>query len=176
MLIKRSLFITGLVLLMGGALSAQDFKYVGAAKCKMCHNKPYSGEQYNKWKAAPHANALKSLSNEKSLAYAKENGITDPTKEARCLRCHSTVGFIDASLNAGVKVEEGVSCESCHGPGSVYTKIAIMKSHEKGMENGLILPEKSVCVGCHNKDNPFHKPFDFDAAVAKINHSFPVAE
>ena len=161
MLIKRSLLIIGLVLFMGGALSAQDFKYIGAAKCKMCHNKPDKGEQYNKWKAAAHSNAMKSLSNEKSLAYAKENGIADPTKDAGCLSCHATVGAIDASLNSGVKVEEGVSCESCHGPGSVYKNMAIMKDQEKSLANGLILPTKEVCVGCHNDKNPFHKPCIF---------------
>ena len=173
MLIKKSLLIIGLVLFMGGTLSAQDYKYIGAAKCKMCHNKPDKGEQYNKWKAAAHSNSMKSLSGEKSLAYAKENGIADPTKDAGCLSCHATAGAIDASLNSGVKVEEGVSCESCHGPGSVYKNMAIMKDQEKGLANGLILPTKEVCVGCHNEKNPFHKPFDFDAAVAKIAHPNP---
>ena len=173
MLIKRSLLIIGLVLFMGGALSAQTYKYIGATKCKMCHNKPDKGEQYNKWKAAAHSNAMKSLSSEKSMAYAKENGIADPTKDAGCLSCHATTGTIDASLNSGVKVEEGVSCESCHGPGSVYKNMAIMKNQEKSLANGLILPTKEVCVGCHNEKNPFHKPFDFDAAVAKIAHPNP---
>ncbi len=173
MLIKKSLLIIGLVLFMGGALSAQDYKYIGAVKCKMCHNKPDKGEQYNKWKAAPHANSMKTLAGEVSMSYAKANGIADPTKEASCIACHSTAGAIDASVNSGVKVEEGVSCESCHGPGSVYKNMAIMKSREKSMEKGLILPDKSVCIGCHNDKNPFHKPFDFDAASAKIAHPNP---
>ena len=166
----------GLVFLMGGALTAQDFKYIGAAKCKMCHNKEDKGEQYNKWSDAPHSKAMKSLSSEKSMAYAKENGIADPTKEASCLKCHSTAGSIDKSLNKGVKVDEGVSCESCHGPGGKYNNMSIMKSREKSMEAGLILPTKEVCLGCHNEKNPFHKPFDFDAAVAKIAHPDPTAK
>ena len=86
-------------------LTAQDFKYIGAAKCKMCHNKPDKGEQYNVWAAGPHAKAMESLSAEEA-------------KDPKCLKCHSTVGHIDASLVASIKVEEGVSCESCHGPGS----------------------------------------------------------
>jgi hypothetical protein len=176
MLTKRFFLILGLALFMGGSLTAQEFKYIGASKCKMCHNKPDKGEQYNKWKSAAHSNAMKSLSSEKSLAYAKENGIADPTKDAGCLSCHSTAASIDPSLIAGIKVEEGVSCESCHGPGSVYKNKTIMKSREKSMEKGLILPTKEVCVKCHNDKNPFHKPFDFDAAVAKINHPNPAAQ
>jgi hypothetical protein len=41
------------------------------------------------------------------------------------------------------------------------------------MQNGLILPDKTVCIGCHNKENPFFKEFNFDAAVAKIAHPDP---
>ena len=176
MFTKKSLLILSLALFIGSTISAQDFKYIGAAKCKMCHNKEDKGEQYNKWMAAPHANAMKSLSNEKSMAYAKENGIADPTKDPGCLSCHATAGAIDKSQNGGIKMDEGVSCESCHGPGSVYKNMSIMKSREKSMESGLILPTKEVCVTCHNEKNPFHKPFNFDEAVKKIAHPDPTAE
>ena len=173
MKMRKLLFILGLALLCGSMASAQNYKYIGAAKCKMCHNKPNKGEQYNKWKAAPHAKAMASLKSEKSLAYAKEHGIADPSTDPKCLKCHSTAGSIDASLKAGIKVEEGVSCESCHGPGSVYKNMTIMKDQKKSMEKGLILPTKEVCERCHNKDNPFFKPFDFEAYYAKIAHPDP---
>jgi len=173
MLVKKSLLLVSLALFIGGFVQAQDFKYIGAAKCKMCHNKPDKGEQYNKWMAGPHSKAMASLSNDKSMEYAKANGIADPTTDAKCLKCHATAGHADKSLQAGIKVDEGVSCESCHGPGSVYKNMAIMKSREKSMENGLILPTKEVCESCHNKENPFYKPFDFDAAYAKIAHPDP---
>ncbi len=176
MKIKKSLFIIGLALCMGTALSAQGFKYIGANKCKMCHNKKDKGEQYNKWLAAPHSNAMKSLSSEKSLIYAKENGIANPAKEASCLACHSTAASISPGLNAGIKEKEGVSCESCHGPGSAYKSMSIMKSRDKSIEKGLFLPTKEVCVKCHNEKNPFYKPFDFEAAVAKISHPLPAAK
>jgi hypothetical protein len=75
-----------------------------------------------------------------------------------------------------IKITEGVSCESCHGPGSLYKSMTVMKSREKSIEKGLILPTKEVCIKCHNEDNPFYKPFDFDAAVAKITHPNPLAQ
>jgi nitrate/TMAO reductase-like tetraheme cytochrome c subunit len=176
MLVKKSLLLVSLALFIGGFVQAQDFKYIGAAKCKMCHNKPNKGEQYNRWMEGPHSKAMNSLSNEESMEYAKANGIADPTKEPSCLKCHATAGHAPENLQAGIKVDEGVSCESCHGPGSVYKNMAIMKSREKSMENGLILPTKEVCVSCHNEDNPFYKPFDFEAAYAKIAHPDPTLD
>jgi hypothetical protein len=41
------------------------------------------------------------------------------------------------------------------------------------MQNGLIEPTQKVCEQCHNKENPFHKPFDFAAYSAKIAHPNP---
>jgi hypothetical protein len=173
MIRKRILTVAIMTLFAGGTLLAQDFKYIGAPKCKMCHNKPDKGEQYNKWMAGPHASAMKSLSNEASKKYAAANGIADPAKEASCLKCHATFHQVDSKLKAGITEAEGVSCESCHGPGSRYKGMSIMKNRELSMKNGLILPEKEVCITCHNEENPFHKPFNFEEAVAKIAHPDP---
>src|SRR5665647_3135897 len=46
--------ICGLVLAVAPA-SAAPHEYIGAAKCKMCHNKSATGEQYKKWADSPHA-------------------------------------------------------------------------------------------------------------------------
>ena len=176
MLSKKLVFIIGLLFMVSGTISAQDFDYIGAKKCKMCHNKAISGQQYNIWLKGPHANAMKSLGSEKSLEYAKANGIADPTIEPSCVKCHSTFGSTDASLHAGLKITEGVSCESCHGPGSAYKSKTIMKDQAKSLAKGLILPTEEVCLTCHNEDNPFHKPFNFKEALEKIAHPTPAAE
>jgi hypothetical protein len=171
---SRNLFVIICVMLFSGStLLAQNFQYVGAAKCKICHNKPATGQQYKIWSESLHANAMKSLSNEKSLAYAKEHNIADPTKEATCLKCHSTAGSVKESLQAGITIAEGVSCESCHGPGNAYKTNTIMKDQALSLKNGLVLPTKEVCEKCHNKDNPFYKPFNFDDAAKKIAHPDP---
>ena len=175
MLSKNLILILILAFVAGGSLQAQDYEYIGAAKCKMCHNKTTTGQQYKIWSEGPHANAMKSLSSEKSMAYAKENGIADPTKEASCIKCHSTAGGTDESLHAGLKMDEGVSCESCHGPGSKYKSNTIMKDREKAIANGLIIPDQKLCETCHNDKNPFHKPFNFDEYVKKIAHPNPAA-
>ncbi len=140
--------------------SNADFEYIGAAKCKMCHNKPPKGEQYKKWAEGPHANALKSLSAEEA-------------KDPKCLKCHSTFAIIDPKLNASLTAAEGVSCEGCHGPGSAYKSISIMKDLNKSKENGLIIPDEKVCLKCHNKESPDFKGFDFKEYLAKIAHPDP---
>jgi len=157
-------------LLFTSAISAQ--KYIGADKCKMCHNKKEKGEQYNQWASTTHATAMKSLSSAKALEWAKANNVADPSKEAKCLKCHATTGHIDASLISGITEAEGVSCESCHGPGSAYKAPAIMKNREQALEKGLILPTKEVCLKCHipSPDSPFDKPFNFDTYYAKVTH------
>jgi hypothetical protein len=176
MIVKKNLLLVFLTLFLMNAVSAQTYKYIGADKCKMCHNKPATGEQYNKWLKDPHSQSMKSLSSQASLDYAKKNGIADPAKEAKCLKCHSTYEKAGAALRGGILAEEGVSCESCHGPGSGYKSPAIMKNQEQALKTGLILPDKTVCLGCHNKENPFFKEFNFETAAAKIAHPDPAVK
>ncbi|MBI9068763.1 MAG: cytochrome c family protein [Salinivirgaceae bacterium] len=173
----RKLFVFILSVLFVSTLSlAQDFEYIGAAKCKMCHNKPATGAQYNKWSEASHAKAFETLKGEKAMAYAKEKGIADPSKEAKCLKCHSTFHAIDADLNISLKEEEGVSCETCHGPGSRYKSMSIMKDHDKSVANGLIVPDEALCKTCHKPEgNDFYKPFVYEEALKKIAHPNPAA-
>lgn len=157
---KKLVFLLGLAVFFSSAVFSQDYKYVGAAKCKMCHNKPEKGEQYTKWENSPHAKAMESL---------KGADATNP----KCLKCHSTAASIDKSLNGGIKVEEGVSCESCHGPGSVYKSATIMKNLKLAQSKGLVMPDEKVCKTCHNEESPNYKGFDFKSYVARIAHDDP---
>ena len=173
MIIKKGVIVVCLVLFLGNVLSAQPYKYIGADKCKLCHNKPATGDQYSKWLNSPHAQAIKTLGNQKSLDFARKNGIADPTKDAKCLKCHSTYDRVDAKLRSGILATEGVSCESCHGPGSSYKAPSIMKNLAQAKTMGLIVPDKTLCLQCHNKDNPFFKEFNFEAYSEKIAHKNP---
>ena len=173
MLTKRIFTIAMLVFFAGGALMAQNFKYIGASKCKMCHLKPATGEQYNVWLKGPHAGAMKTLASEEAKKIATEKGIADPTTDAACIKCHATVGAVDAKLVATAKMDEGVSCESCHGPGSMYKGASVMKNKELAMTKGLIEPTEAVCKTCHNEESPTYKPFNYAEMVAKIAHPNP---
>ena len=176
MLLKRTFTFAFMILFACSALMAQNFKYISAAKCKMCHNKPDKGEQYKTWLAGPHANAMKSLSSDQAKEIATAKGIADPTTDPACIKCHATIGHVDAKLAGGLKITEGVSCESCHGPGSKYKSASVMKDREFAMENGLILPTEEVCKTCHNDESPTYKGFNFVEMSAKINHDDPTTE
>ena len=160
-------------LLIGNILYSQDFKYVGAQKCKMCHNSEEKGKQFTKWTETLHSKAFATLQGPEALKYAKAHNIADPSKEAKCLKCHATAAGIDAGLIAGLTVEEGVSCESCHGPGSAYKAIPVMKDLAQAKKNGLIIPDETVCKKCHNPESPNYKPFDFATYSQKIAHPRP---
>ena len=83
---KKLVLALCFVFFAGITLTAQDFEYIGAAKCKMCHNKPTVGAQYKMWSEGPHANAMKTLSSEAALAIAKEKGIADPATDPAARR------------------------------------------------------------------------------------------
>jgi hypothetical protein len=173
MLTKRIFTFALMVLFVGSALMAQNFKYIGASKCKMCHLKPATGEQYNIWLKGPHAGAMKTLASAEALEIAKKMGIADPTTDAACIKCHSTVGGVDAKLVASAKMEEGVSCESCHGAGSMYKVASVMKNRDMAMQKGMILPTEEVCLACHNEESPTFTAFNYAEMAAKIAHPNP---
>ena len=130
---------------------AQTYTYIGAAKCKMCHNKTTTGKQYDKWAAGPHAKAMASLN-------------ATEAKDPKCLKCHQTTSKFPT---------EGVTCEGCHGPGSAYKSPAVMKDHAASVKKGLIEQSEAICKKCHNKESPTFKGFDYAKYSAKIAHPNP---
>ena len=165
--------IVVLSILLFSSAYGQGYQFVGAQKCKMCHNSEEKGKQYTLWTESLHSKAFATLQSPEALKYAKEHNIADPSKEPKCLKCHSTAAGVDAGLLAGLTVEEGVSCESCHGAGSAYKSMSIMKDKAESIKNGLILPDEAVCKKCHNPESPNYKPFDFATYSAKIAHPRP---
>lgn len=162
------MLLLGLALFISSVSFAQNYKYIGAAKCKMCHNKPDKGEQYNKWQAGPHAKAMEALKG-------------DEKNNETCLKCHSTAGSVDKGMLAGVKADEGVSCESCHGPGSMYKSAAIMKNKQMALSKGMIEPTEETCKVCHLGDKPeghvaAKKAWNFEEFKAVIAHDDPTTK
>jgi hypothetical protein len=155
----------------------QVFKYVGAVACKGCHNFPAKGEQFNKWAGSKHATAYKTLASEASKALATKMSIADPQKSDKCLPCHITAyGIADSLKGPKYLMDEGVTCEACHGPGEKYKTMTIMKDKFQAMKNGLIEPTKEVCVTCHNQKSPTYKAFKFEEFKKIIDHSYPKKE
>jgi hypothetical protein len=171
--------VTLMVVLLASPVFGQDagkkddYKVMGAKKCKICHSTDKkAGTHYKIWEEELHAKAFANLASDKGKEAAKKRGIEDPQKDERCLACHSVKG--------SPAPEEGVSCEACHGPAEAY-----LKPHEKeGLEAATKLgmvplrtmkPEEreAVCLKCHKQDpmNDFYKEFKYDEFFAKIDHS-----
>jgi hypothetical protein len=157
----------------------ETFTYVGSTKCKTCHKKPEAGEQYRIWSDSKHAKAFQVLASEEGLAEAKKRGIADPQASPECLKCHATAfAVMDDLANQKIKLEEGVSCEGCHGAGSGYSKKSVKKKiaagEIEGASVGLWEVSEETCKKCHTPEgNAFFKEFVYAERLEKIAHPIP---
>ena len=153
---------------------AAENAYAGVDACKMCHKKEDKGNQYEQWQGSKHANAYATLASDKAKEIASGKGIANAQEAAECLECHVTAAGVDASLlDKEYNVEDGVGCESCHGAGSEYKYIKIMKDEAAAVAAGLMIPNEDTCKKCHNEESPTFKEFDFAARSAEIAHPTP---
>jgi hypothetical protein len=184
---KTKVSIVMFLIICFGALSfksnesdhkAGAFKYVGATTCVgACHKTESQGKQLDIWQNSKHSQAYKTLQTPEADKIAKDRGFSTPAAETpQCLKCHVLGKDIDASeLEDTFKKEDGVQCETCHGPGSEYKKLTIMKDKDKAMENGLIIhtEKEAFCITCHNPESPSYKEFKYDEFWEQIKHSKP---
>jgi hypothetical protein len=140
----RHLF-PGLLLVAAAALPlvAAPGDKVGPETCKACHPGAYAS-----WAAGPHARARESLP-EKSR------------DDRRCLSCHAP----DAADGL-----TGVSCESCHGAGRLYSAAYVMRDPELARAVGLLEPGEKTCVACHTESTPSLERFEYPRKRALIEH------
>ncbi len=182
---------TGLLLVASAvavcAVAAPDpAGYAGTKMCGICHKAADKGDQLGKWQASPHAKAFEILGSAEARETGKKLGIDDPQKSPKCLKCHSSAyNFGETPVVEKIKPEEGVTCESCHGPGKKYMVKSIMESREKSIAAGLIYPATKSCELCHNEQSPTWKAdryttkdgkkagFDVEQAYEKIKHPNP---
>jgi hypothetical protein len=116
---------------------------VGPETCKACHPGAFAA-----WAAGPHARARESL-REKSR------------DDRRCLSCHAP----DAEDGLA-----GVSCESCHGAGRLYSAAYVMRDAELARAVGLLDPGEKTCAACHTDSTPSLEAFDFARKRLLIDH------
>jgi hypothetical protein len=128
----------------------------------MCHKSKKKGEIWAKWEASKHAHAMDTLRKE------------GEDKNPECVQCH-VVAFNKGGYKMGdanAAKFEGVQCENCHGPGSAYKKMSIMKDRKKSMANGMIIPDEKTCLQCHNKKSPKFKGWNYKEYLKKIDHRY----
>jgi hypothetical protein len=69
---------------------------------------------------------------------------------AKCGVCHKPQ-YASWSESAHAKREPPLECESCHGAGSEYKSLSVMKDAEKAKAAGLVLPTATFCTTCHRQ-------------------------
>lgn len=111
-----------------------------------------------------HSRAYAVLHNSRSRFIARNLGLGDAASAPMCLGCHATQG---AAASGAVRLDDGVGCESCHGPAggwiaSHYAGVlnapsagAEMRAkHLSNLRDGLVKLEDpvvraGVCADCH---------------------------
>ncbi len=151
--------------------------FVGAKTCGMCHKSEKQGSQLKIWEESKHSKAFETLKTAKADELAKAKGFNTPAAETpECLKCHVSGYGVDASLlGKKFNMEDGVQCETCHGPGEDYKSKKIMENKDEAIKNGLKVPEKieDFCINCHNAESPTYVDFNFAEMWDKIKHTIP---
>jgi hypothetical protein len=127
--------------------------YVGADRCKLCHQRDMI---YQSWSESAHARAWWALDSQSQ------------TNDS-CIYCHST-GENDLG-----ELLTGVQCEACHGPGKDHKRLILAESEEAAKTAGTTFINEKTCTRCHNQNIPEQfrpdKPFDSGKAVARGVHA-----
>lgn len=177
----KKIFVLFLILIPTNYLLSQTetskHSFVGVQVCATCHKTEKQGMQLDVWQKSKHSQAFKTLQTEKANAIAKEKGFTTPAAETdACLKCHVSGYNVEAAMHGEkFKMEDGVQCETCHGAGSDYKALKIMKSHEESVANGMtdIKDMETFCKSCHNPESPTFKEKNVAEMWKQIEHPVP---
>lgn len=140
--------------------------YMGVGSCSSsnCHGNaaPRKGSnilhnEYVTWtKHDAHAKAWTALTSADGKKIAKNLKMRAPETEPQCLTCHAVLVPTGVRTDERFTIQDGVSCEACHGAAEKYLKPHAESgaSHKNNLEYGLrdlAAPEKRVqlCLGCH---------------------------
>lgn len=154
---------------------AEPSNYIGVGTCASsnCHGNaaPVRGShiqqnEFVTWfRRDKHSKAYSVLLNPLSKRIGYHLGIDSPEKEPLCLSCHSTY-VEDATKQEKIPseskyhLEDGVSCESCHGSAEKWLKAHVERkaTHVRNIELGMTDLVRSkdridVCLNCHLGSN-----------------------
>jgi len=164
---SRALLAATLCFIHTNTALADAPKYLGTGSCSSsnCHgnvapvtaNRVLQNEYVTWQKHDKHSQAYKVLGNSDSATIVKHLGLRDAQREPLCLKCHST--YVPEVEQRGEKyqIEDGVTCEACHGAaGSWLTGHTTREAtHARNLEQGLsdvasLQKRTKLCLSCHN--------------------------
>lgn len=126
----------------------------GAAACKSCHE-----AETTHWQASGHAKAMATLD-------------ATQARDPACVKCHATAsrgGPFPTEL-AEFRIDEGVGCEACHGPGEAHVKAGGGKDNIEGLgEDCPVCVIEAVCTTCHVPT--WDKDWNLDTHLPKVGHT-----
>jgi hypothetical protein len=122
-------------------------KYIGDSDCVACHT-----EEYGSWAKTKHAAAFKPLVEKKA------------EKNASCLVCHTTGVGLPGGYVDGAEALKNITCEACHGPGSLHTNMPTKQDINT-------TPSEMLCKSCHIAR--FSPNFEYTEWVKKGVHNLP---
>ncbi len=149
----------------GNAEGQSNSRYLGTGSCSSsnCHGSvmPKKGSnvlqnEYLTWlKHDAHSNAWLKLTEPDAKKIGEHLGIADPSKDKLCLDCHAT-NVEEGLRGEKYTIQDGVSCESCHGPAEKWLEQHVEKgsTHKKNIEHGMhdLVPLETRaenCLACH---------------------------
>ncbi len=137
----------------GGTEGKPAPAYVGDRRCKVCHL-----ETFKAWKKTAHAHAFETLK-------------VDERKNPICLACHTT-GYAAGGYGSAEMVVDlaNIQCESCHGPGSLYSRSSVMRDRKRSEDLGLVRIGPRTCTRCHNENSPTFRVFDYKEFLKTGTH------
>lgn len=162
----KHLSTAAIVVLLGAVHSSASPMVMGPGSCSSsnCHGsvKPLNSSnvlqnEYITWSRHDHhSKAFLNLQNSDSKKIAENLAIGDPTQEPLCLKCHATHPQQDLPKSDRFRLEDGVSCEACHGTAEGYLKSHAITgtSHAENVANGMtdlsnIDTRATLCLSCH---------------------------
>lgn len=179
MMRRRGMLAIAVASIWAGALRAEPGTedalplFVGQSVCLSCHGrdthradelsaKPCSAELPTK-----HERSYLALSRIEAESIAQLSGSAEPpTATAVCLDCHATGTDEGRRWWASTfRVEDGVQCEACHGPGGQHCILAIRAQYsarngappsiDGALAGTIRRADRSVCIPCH-VEKPSH--------------------
>jgi hypothetical protein len=136
-------------------------KILGAGSCASsgCHGGGgVTQNQYQAWSLRDFHSSrpFATLTTARSKQIADALGIKSPAEDRRCTVCHAPLQTVTGERDPGAKISEGITCESCHGPGEPWlrghTRSDWSHAHrtQAGMRDLKDLYERAnTCVACH---------------------------
>jgi YVTN family beta-propeller protein len=184
MRVRRILLLLVAVVLISGHPGTEGEEkqpvYVGVRVCATCHDGPEMGHQFSLWMLSKHSQAYAALATPEAREMAILSGIPgEPLETMACLGCHATAADSEEwERDPTFRIEDGVQCERCHGPGSEYMDEEVMRDRAAAVRAGLKFLSVRECELCHEVKGSHvavHKlpRLDMERARETIAHPTP---